>query len=339
MKQVKSVAAIVAFLVALSSLVAVSAQGALPPYIQPGLVFVYQLRDGQKQQLENAFHKYVIESVSPQGVTIAIVSDVAQSGRLTVNANGEFKPGERIDLWIPQGVSAGTRFKMMGVDAVVAQTGYEMQNFKVTIVVSADQSILWVFNEDGPPPYNQLKGLLLLVIFSSNGKALVLVNIEQAGAVTTTSTYSTTTRAATTRPVTTTRTQVTEGRTETVVETQTVTETTIVTKTVETVQTYTTTTTSSVSVQAENPPPVIPLTVAIPIAAVIVGGGLFYIRSRRRPLPPTYPYPAYPPPPPTSGYTPQPPRQVIAPAAYCPACRFPIYPGEYMCRRCGFRVA
>jgi hypothetical protein len=71
---------------------------------------------------------------------------------------------------------------------------------------------------------------------------------------------------------------------------------------------------------------------------VIIGGGFFYMRSRRRPLPPTYPYPPYPMPPP--GYQPQPPMPPAyqQPAMACPACRFPVYPGEFVCRRCGFRV-
>jgi len=77
---------------------------------------------------------------------------------------------------------------------------------------------------------------------------------------------------------------------------------------------------------------------AMAVAAVIIGGGFFYMRSRRRPLPPTYPYPPYPMPPP--GYQPQPPGPPAyrQPAMACPACRFPVYPGEFVCRRCGFRV-
>jgi hypothetical protein len=66
---------------------------------------------------------------------------------------------------------------------------------------------------------------------------------------------------------------------------------------------------------------------AMAVAAVIVGGGFFYMRSRRRPLPPTYPYPPYPMPP-----------AYQMPAMACPACCFPVYPGEFVCRRCGFRV-
>ena len=340
MKLPKIAAVIVMLLTALTFFNSSWAQGSPPPYIQPGLTFVYQLFDQKTQQAENAFQRYIIESVTSQGITISIVSDITQSGRVTVNPNGEFKPGERIDLWIPPGVSAGARFKMMGVDAAVIQTGYDLgQGLKVTVAASTDQSIFWLFIEDGPQPYNQLKGLLLGILFTQKGKGLALVNIEQAGAVTTTSTYSTTTRATTARPVTTTRTAVTGGRTETVVETETVTETVVVTRTVQTVSTYTTTSTSSVSVQAEGPAAGIPLTVAIPVAAVIIGGGIFFVRSRRRPLPPTYPYPVYPPPPPYPSPSPQPPQQFIQPVGACPACRFPLYPGEYMCRRCGYRVA
>jgi len=55
-------------------------------------------------------------------------------------------------------------------------------------------------------------------------------------------------------------------------------------------------------------------------------------------LPPTYPYPPYPTPPP--GYQPQPPTPPAyqQPGIACPACRFPVYSGEFVCRRCGFRV-
>ncbi len=310
-----------------------------PPYIQQGFVFVYQLFDLQKQQPENAYHRYVIESVTAQGIRISIVSDIMNPATVTVNANGEIQPGVRIDLWIPPGLSPGTRLKFGGLDAVVAQTGYDFgQGLKVTLVASADQTIIWVFIEDGPQPYNQHKQLLLGIFFLQHKKAVGWVNIERKDAYTTTSTFTTTTPVRTTSTYTIQRTTVTQGSTVTTFVTESTTATVISTVTATTVSTYTTSTTSTVSFQAESPPSPIPLTVAIPVAAAVIGGGFFYMRSRRRPLPPTYPYPPYPTPPP--GYQPQPPTPPAyqQPAMACPACRFPVYPGEFVCRRCGFRV-
>jgi len=328
-------AAVTAFL----GLLLPAAAQAPPPYIQQGFVFVYQMFDLQKQQPENAYHRYVIESVTAQGIRISIVSDIMKPTTVTVNANGEIQPGVRIDLWIPPGLSPGTRLKFGGVDAVVAQTGYDFgQGLKVTLVASEDQTMIWVFIEDGPQPYNQLKQLLLGIFFLQNNKAVGLVNIEHKETYTTTSTFTTTTPVRTTSTYTSQRTTITQGNTVTTFVTESTTVTVISTATATKVSTYTTSTTSKVSVQAEAPPAPIPLTVAIPIAAAVIGGGFFYMRSRRRPLPPTYPYAPYPTPPP--GYQPQPP----APPAYqqplmaCPACRFPVYPGEFVCRRCGFRV-
>jgi hypothetical protein len=310
-----------------------------PPYIQPGFVFVYQVFDLQKQQPENAYHRYVVESVTPQGIRISIVSDIMKPVTLTVNANGEIQPGVRIDLWIPPGLSPGTRLKFGGVDAVVVQSGYDAgQGLKVTLVASADQTMAWVFIEDGPQPFNQLKQLLYAIYLLQNKKAVYLVNIQQGGTFTSTSTYTTTSTFSTTTEYTTQRTTVIDGSTVTTFVTTSTTVTVTSTITSSTVSTYTTSVTQTNTVQPEPVPSPIPLTVAIPVAAVIVGGGFFYMRSRRRPLPPTYPYPPYPMPPP--GYQPQPPM----PPAYqqramaCPACRFPVYPGEFVCRRCGFRV-
>ncbi len=310
-----------------------------PPYIQQGFVFVYQLIDLQKQQPENAYHRYVIESVTAQGIRISIVSDIMNPATVTVNANGEIQPGVRIDLWIPPGLSPGTRLKFGGLDAVVAQTGYDFgQGLKVTLVASADQTIIWVFIEDGPQQYNQYKQLLLGIFFLQHNKVVGLVNIERKDAYTTTSTFTTTTPVRTTSTYTSQRTTVTQGSTVTTFVTESTTVTVISTVAATTVSTYTTSTTSTVSFQAESPPSPIPLTVAIPVAAAVIGGGFFYMRSRRRPLPPTYPYPPYPTPPP--GYQPQPPTPPAyqQPAMACPACRFPVYPGEFVCRRCGFRV-
>jgi hypothetical protein len=309
-----------------------------PPYIQPGLVFVYRLFDPQKQQFENAFHRYKIESVSAQGIRISIVSDIIKPVTLTVNANGEIQPGVRIDLWIQPGISPGTRLKVMGVDAVVAQTGFSFGQIKVTSVVAVDQSMAWFFIEDGPPPLNQFKQLLFGIYFTQNQKMVVLVNVEQGGTFTSTSTYTTTSTFSTTTEYTTQRTTVIDGSTVTTFVTTSTTVTVTSTLTSSTVSTYTTSVTQTNTVQPEPVPSPIPLTVAIPVAAVIVGGGFFYMRSRRRPLPPTYPYPPYPMPPP--GYQPQPPMPPAyqQPAMACPACRFPVYPGEFVCRRCGFRV-
>jgi hypothetical protein len=309
-----------------------------PPYIQPGFVFVYQLYDPQKQQFENAYHRYVIESVTPQGIRISIVSDIMKPVTLTVNANGEIQPGVRIDLWIPPGLSPGTRLKFGGVDAVVAQTGFSYGQAKVTIVAAVDQSMFWLFIEDGPPPLNQLKQLLIGIILVQSNKAVTLVNVQQGNTFTSTSTYTTTSTFSTTTAYTTQQTTVIDGSTVTTFVTTSTTVTVTSTLTSSTVSTYTTSVTQTNTVQPEPVPSPIPLTVAIPVAAVIIGGGFFYMRSRRRPLPPTYPYPPYPMPPP--GYQPQPPMPPAyqQPAMACPACRFPVYPGEFVCRRCGFRV-
>jgi len=311
---------------------------ALPPYIQPGFVFVYQLYDPQKQQFENAYHRYVIESVTPQGIRISIVSDIMKPVTLTVNANGEIQPGVRIDLWIPPGLSPGTRLKFGGVDAVVAQTGFSYGQAKVTIVAAVDQSMFWLFIEDGPPPLNQLKQLLISIILVQSNKAVTLVNVQQGNTFTSTSTYTTTSTFSTTTEYTTQQTTDIDGITVTTFVTTSTTVTVTSTLTSSTVSTYTTSVTQTNTVQPEPVPSPIPLTVAIPVAAVIVGGGFFYMRSRRRPLPPTYPYPPYSMPPP--GYQPQPPMPPAyqQPAMACPACRFPVYPGEFVCRRCGFRV-
>jgi hypothetical protein len=309
-----------------------------PPYIQQGWVFVYQLYDPQKQQFENAYHRYVIESVTPQGIRISIVSDIMKPVTLTVNANGEIQPGVRIDLWIPPGLSPGTRLKFGGVDAVVAQTGFSYGQAKVTIVAAVDQSMFWLFIEDGPPPLNQLKQLLIGIILVQSNKAVTLVNVQQGNTFTSTSTYTTTSTFSTTTAYTTQQTTVIDGSTVTTFVTTSTTVTVTSTLTSSTVSTYTTSVTQTNTVQPEPVPSPIPLTVAIPVAAVIIGGGFFYMRSRRRPLPPTYPYPPYPMPPP--GYQPQPPMPPAyqQPAMACPACRFPVYPGEFVCRRCGFRV-
>ena len=309
-----------------------------PPYIQQGWVFVYQMFDLQKQQPENAYHRYVIESVTPQGIRISIVSDIMKPVTLTVNANGEIQPGVRIDLWIPPGLSPGTRLKFGGVDAVVAQTGFSYGQAKVTIVAAVDQSMFWLFIEDGPPPLNQLKQLLISIILVQSNKAVTLVNVQQGNTFTSTSTYTTTSTFSTTTEYTTQQTTDIDGITVTTFVTTSTTVTVTSTLTSSTVSTYTTSVTQTNTVQPEPVPSPIPLTVAIPVAAVIVGGGFFYMRSRRRPLPPTYPYPPYSMPPP--GYQPQPPMPPAyqQPAMACPACRFPVYPGEFVCRRCGFRV-
>ena len=333
------VAALILSGVALLGLVQTALAQAPPPYIQPGLVFVYQMVDMQKGQPENLFHRYIIESVTAQGIRISIQSDVVKPGVVTVDAKGEFRPGERIDLWIPPGLTPGTRLKIMGVDAVVAQTGYDLgQGLKVTLVASTDQSIIWAYIDDGPQPFNQLKQLMIAVVFMQTKTGLQLVNIEQAGSVTTTSTYTSPTTYRTTSAYTTMRTTVTGETTVTIVETETRTATVVSTVTHTTATTYATTRTETVQHQAEPPASPIPLTVAIPVAAAVVGGGFFYMRSRRRPLPPTYPYPPYPTVPP--GYTPQPPGPPFyqQPVMACPACRFPVYPGEFVCSRCGYRV-
>ncbi|MEM1943391.1 MAG: hypothetical protein QXY50_05075 [Candidatus Caldarchaeum sp.] len=307
-----------------------------PPYIQRGFVFVYQVVDLQKQQLENLFHRYIIESVSPQAITVAIQSDVMRPTSLNVKPNGEIQPGVRIDLWIPLDLSPGTRFKFGGVDVVVAQKGLEMQGIKLTIVASTDQSTFWMFIEDGPEPFSRLKGLLLGVIFGQK-KGLQLVNIEQSGAVASTSTYTTPVTTRRTTAVATTRTTVVQERTETVTETAIETLTRVETR-VETIV-ATTTVSTTATVQAEVQPPssaVFPLPVAVGVSAGIIGATLFFTRARKRPLPPTYPYPVYAPPSSTYQQPPPPPPSIVG---YCPACRFPVYAGDFACRRCGYRFA
>jgi hypothetical protein len=85
--------------------------------------------------------------------------------------------------------------------------------------------------------------------------------------------------------------------------------------------------------------PLISLPIAIVSSIAIIGGSLFYVRARRKPLPPRYPYPPYPVQ--AAPYTQQypvtyPPPQIIG---YCPACGYPIYAGERECRRCNYRIA
>lgn len=305
-----------------------------PPYIQPGFVFVYQLYDIQKQQPENAFHRYIIESVTAQGIVVSIQSDIMNPVRLTVRPNGEIQPGVRIDLWLPPDIQPGTRFKFGGVDVVVAQKGFQLQNVVVTVVVSADQSTFWLFAEDGPAPLNQLKGLLVGVMFGQK-KALSLVNVEQAGAVPTTTTYRTTYTTPRTTAAATTRTTIVGGRTETITETILLTTTIVETRTETQATTVTVSTTATVQPEVQQTSQAFfPLPLALGLAAGIIGVTFFITRARRRPLPPTYPYPVYAPPP---TYGPQAPQPVVY--GTCPACRFPVYVGDVYCRRCGFRFA
>lgn len=308
-----------------------------PPYIQPGIAFVYRMVDMQTQQPENLFHRYIIESATAQGIVISIQSDVVKPHRFTVRPNGEIQPGVRIDLWLPPDIPAGTRFNFLGADVIVVQRGIRMQQVVVTVVATADQSIIWLFIDDGPSPLNQLKGLLLAIIFNQK-KALTLVNIEQAGSFPTTTTYRTTYTTPRTTASATVRTTVREGRTETVTETVLLTTTVVETRTETRVTTVTTSTTATVQPDVQQTSqPIFPLPLAIGVAVGIVGAVFFISRARKRPLPPTYPYPVYGPPPPTYPQYPQPQQPAVA--GYCPACRFPIYAGDVQCRRCGFRFA
>ncbi|MEM4281570.1 MAG: DUF4179 domain-containing protein [Candidatus Caldarchaeum sp.] len=303
-----------------------------PPYIQPGLKFVYQLFNVEKRQPENAFHNYIIESVTSRGVTLSIQSDVIKSGRVEVSPNGEIEPGIRIDLWIPPEIQEGARFKIFGYDAVVVKKGYQVEQMKLTVVASAQRFPMWFYIEDGPQPYNQLKGLLSAVAI--NEKMLLgLVNIEQAQTITTRSTFTSTSTRTTARTVETQVRTVREGTTVTLV--QTVVETATVRETLTTVvgRTTTVSTTQTVTQQVEaGGQPVFSLPLAVGAAVGIIGGVMFLTRSRRKPLPPTYPYNPYAPPPPPY---PQAPQVVGA----CPACRYPLYAGDFACRRCGYRFA
>ncbi|MEM1946697.1 MAG: hypothetical protein QW544_01500 [Candidatus Caldarchaeum sp.] len=303
-----------------------------PPYIQPGLKFVYQLYNMEKKQPENAFHNYIIESVTPRGVVISIQSDVVQSRRVEVSPNGEIEPSVRIDLWIQPDVEAGTRFKIFGYDVVVVQKGYQIQQLKVTVVASTQQYPIWLYIEDGPQPYNQLKGLLLFILINEK-TGLGLVNVEQTQAITTSSTFTSTSAKTTARTMETRVTTVREGTTVTLV--QTVVETATVRETLTTVvgRTTTVSTTQTVTQQVEaGGQPVFSLPLAVGVAVGIIGGVMFLTRSRRKPLPPTYPYNPYAPPPPSHPHAPQ----VVG---ACPACRYPLYAGDFACRRCGYRFA
>ncbi|MEM4220309.1 MAG: hypothetical protein QW106_05850, partial [Candidatus Caldarchaeum sp.] len=158
----------------------------------------------------------------------------------------------------------------------------------------------------------------------------------QTGAETSTSTYTTPVTTRRTTAIPTTRTTVVQERTETVIETAVSTFTTVETRTETLITTRTVSTTATVQAEVQQPSSaVFPLPIAVGLAAGIIGAALFFTRARKRPLPPTYPYPVYVPPPPTYQQPPSPSSVV----AYCPACRFPIYAGDFACRRCGYRFA
>jgi len=288
-----------------------------PPVIQPGTKFIYKMYDAKTGEPENIFHKYIIESVTPQSITVLVESDIVGKVRVNVRPNGEIEPGNRFDLWLPLDIQQGARFKMAGIDATVLKKGASLGPEEVTaiLVVSTDQSMGWIFFENVPQKAQQYKGLLLTIIFNQKNKFLKLENIEQAGEVTTTSTYSTTIVT------------VVDTRGETRTVTETVTTATVRTVTVSTTQTVT----ERPQVESQS---FFPLPLAIGLAVGIVGGVFFLTRTRRKPLPPTYPYPPYATSPPAY---PQQPVQYQQIVGACPACRFPIYRGDFACRRCGYR--
>lgn len=305
-----------------------------PGYIQPGLRFVYQLFDVQKKQPENAFHKYVIESASTQGIIISIESDIMNNARLSISPSGEFNPGNRIDLWISPDVNPGEKFSIMGTEAIVVQKGFDLgQGIKVTIVSSTDQSISWVYIDDGPQQLSQLRGLLFQIYFVKNNKLVGLVNIERAGPATTTSSFTTVKITAQRTTYTTQKTTVIRDETETLLETVESTVTSVVTITESTIVTTTVQSTATVTVEGRiEDQPLFPLPLAIGAAVAVIGIAAFIARSRKRPPPPVYPYPPPPPPPPQ--------QHRAAPAqkfGYCQACRFPLYAVEAVSGRCGFK--
>lgn len=333
-----------------------------PPYIKAGLKFVYQIYDGKTQQPENIFHNYIIESATTQRILIKIDSDVVKSQSIEVDGDGNILGGVgRIDLWIPIDLQAGSTLKLMGYDAIVAMKNYDLDKsgrLTFTVISSTDQKIMWLYIDGGSmPEANQLLGLLFGMVFTSANKFLVFTKVEQAEVktVVTTKTTQTVESKTLTTPLKTTvtaRSTVTVGGettlttyiTTTVIQTTVTQVSTITTHSLETHETTITTVstvTPNTQITEASFSSLIPLPVAVVAALAIVGGGFFYVRSRKKPLPPVYPYPSYPTPPPLPAYPPAQPAPPHPPqiVGYCPACRYPIYSGDLFCRRCGYRVS
>ncbi|MEN2974511.1 MAG: zinc ribbon domain-containing protein [Candidatus Caldarchaeales archaeon] len=324
-----------------------------PPYIKAGLKFVYQIYDGKTQQPENVFHNYIIEFATTQRILIRIESDVVKSQSIEADGDGNILGGGgRIDLWIPIDLQVGSKIKLMEYDAIVAMKNYDLDKsgrLTFTVISSTDQKIMWLYVDGGSiPEANQLLGLLFGVVFTSANKFMVFTKVEQAEVktVVTTKTTQTITSKTLTTPLKTTvtaRSTVTVGGettlttyiTTTVIQTTVTQVSTITTHSLETHATTITTVstvTPDTQITEAGSSFIIPLPVAVVVALVIVGGGFFYVRSWKKPLPPKYPYPSYPIPPPLPAHPPQ-------MVGYCPACRYPIYSGDVFCRRCGYRVS
>lgn len=335
-----------------------------PQYIQAGLKFVYQMYDGKTQQPENLFHSYIIESATSRSIAIRIESDVVKSFSIEVDGDGNVISGDgRIDLWIPQNLQVGSRINLMGYDAVVLQKNYDIDGsgkITFTVVSTTDQKTIWLYVDGGTlSQSNQLLGLLFGILFPGTNKYLAFSKVEQVQAATTTKTIQTmttkmqTTSIKTAIPTTKSTIATIGGTTLTTVATYTV--TSVIGSTVTHVSTVTTqilethittitkesTATQPTQLVEATTSPLIPLPIAIMIALAIVGGGFFYLRSMKKPLPPTYPYPTYPTQPsyPSHPAIQQPPPPYPQIAGYCPACKYPLYVGDVFCRRCGYRVS
>jgi hypothetical protein len=318
-----------------------------PPYIQTGLKFIYQMVNVETQQPENVYHSYIIGSVTPQKISIRIESDVTKPIDLEVDADGNIVGGQgRIDLWIPDNVQVGQTLNVLGYEAAVAMKNFDPDKsgrITFTVVASTDQKTFWLYIDGGTmAEAKQLPGLLYGVLFPGSKKLLALVNIQQGQPVTTTTTTKMTTISKTTRATTQIHTATGTITTRVIVEEETATVTETIVRTIATTVTVEQTVTYQTQVAEVSSQPFIPLPIAIVASIAIIGSGLFYMKSRKRPLPPTYPYPVIPhqaPQPPQyyqAPYTPQPQLQIVG---RCPACGYPIYVGDRDCRRCNYRIA
>ncbi len=317
-----------------------------PPYIQASLKFVFQLYDAETYQPENSYHTYIINSITPQSILIQIESDVVKSVNLEVDEDGYIIGGQgsRIDLWIPEGLQIGQSLKIYDYEAVVLQKNYDVSGsgeITFTIVVSKDQTIGWIYIDGGSKQQvKQYVGLLFGILFTNLKKWLILTNIEQVQVQTKTTqkgiqTTISKTVMTSTENITVAGSTITKVITTEQATTLTQTVATTITSTVTSEETLThQTVVAEVAFQ-----PLISLPIAVISSIAIIGGSLFYVRARRKPLPPRYPYQPYPvqaAPYAQQYFVTYPPQQIIG---YCPACGYPIYAGERECRRCNYRIA
>ena len=318
-----------------------------PPYIQTGFKFIYQLIDDQTQQSENAYHSYLIQSVTSQKISIRIESDVTRSIDLEVDIEGNIIGGRgRIDLWIPDNLQVGQTLNIMDYDALVAHKNLDLDKtgkITFTAIASTDQKTFWLYVDGGSASEaKQLLGLLYAIVFPSSGKFLVLVNIQQGQSVVASTTTTVKSVSKTTMTSTSTHTTVGTTLTKVVVTEETSTVTQVIVTTVASTATVERTVTYQTQVAETSFQPFIPIPVAVAASIAIIGGGLFYVKARKRPPPSTYPYPLTPTLPQQALYspptypTPIPPQQVIG---RCPACGYPLYAEDKDCRRCNYRFA